>query len=92
MVKIEEEGKTLKYQETMNLEIENIAITNKQVWRSVYDEIHDEYFKAVKLFPAQCSDHCKKRTSKHTKLIESSFKKDGFVTRVVFTSGYDTKK
>ena len=57
VVTIEEEKKTLEYQETMNLDIENIDSTNQQIWRSIYEVIHDDYFKAVKLFPTQFLDH-----------------------------------
>ena len=35
----------------MNLDIENIASTNQQIWRSIYEVIHDDDFKVVKLFP-----------------------------------------
>ena len=44
----------------MNLEIENIASTSQQSWRSVYEVIHDDYYKAVKLFPTQFLNHRKK--------------------------------
>ena len=59
VVTIEEEKKTLGYQETMNLDIENIASTNQQIWRSTYEVIHDDYFKVVKLFPREVLDQCK---------------------------------
>ena len=35
----------------MNLDIENIASTNQQFWRSIYEVIDDSYFGVVKLFP-----------------------------------------
>ena len=60
MVTKEEERNTIKYQETMNLDIENIASKSQQIWRSIYEVIHDDYFKAVKLFPTQFLNHCKK--------------------------------
>ena len=47
VVTIEEEMNTLEYQETMNLDSENIAITSQQIWRSIYEVIHDDSFKAV---------------------------------------------
>ena len=43
--------KNLEYQETLNLEIEKNSSTNQQIWRSIDEVIHDDYFKAVKLFP-----------------------------------------
>ena len=46
VVTIEEDRKTSEYQETMNLDIENIASTNLQIWRSTFEVIHDDYFKA----------------------------------------------
>ena len=66
MVTIEVERNNLKYQETINLDIENIASTSQQIWRSIYEVIHDDYFKAIKLFPTPFLYHCKK-TSKRTK-------------------------
>ena len=50
MVTIKEEKKTLEHQERMNLYIENIASTNQQIWISIYEFIHDHYFKVVILF------------------------------------------
>ena len=44
---IEEERNTSEYQETMNLDIENIANTSQQIWISIYEVIDDLYFKAV---------------------------------------------
>ena len=49
VVTIEEERKTLEYQETVNLDIENITSTSQQIWRSIYEVICDDYFNAVKL-------------------------------------------
>ena len=70
MVTIEEERSTLEYQETMNVYLENISSTSQQIWISIYEVIHDSYFKAVRLLPTKVLDHCKKKrklTSKHTK-------------------------
>ena len=60
VVTIEKQRHTLEYQETINLGIENIAISSQQIWRSIYELIDDSYFKSVKLFPTQFLDHCKK--------------------------------
>ena len=43
----------------MNLDIENIARKRQKKWRSIYEVIHDDDFKAVKLFPTQFLDYCK---------------------------------
>ena len=53
IVTIEDERNNLEYQETMNLNIGNIASTNQQILRSIYEVIHDDYLKAVKFFPTQ---------------------------------------
>ena len=50
----------MEYQETMNLDIENIASTNQNIWRSIYDVIDDSYFKVVKFFLTEFLDQCKK--------------------------------
>ena len=49
----------MEYQETINLEIENIASTNQEIWRSIYEVIHDNCFKAVKLFLSKLVNQCK---------------------------------
>ena len=45
----------------MNSDIENIASTSQKNWRSIYEVIHDDYFKAVKIFPTQFLDECLKK-------------------------------
>ena len=50
----------MEYQETMNLDIEKISNTSQQIWRSIYEMIHDYYFKAVKSFPTEFKNQCKK--------------------------------
>ena len=60
MVTIGEESNNFGYQETINLEIENVASTNQQIWRSIYKVIDYSYFKAVELFPTQFLHHCEK--------------------------------
>ena len=47
VVTIEEEKKTLEYQETMNLDIENIASSSQQIWISIYEVIDDTYLKYI---------------------------------------------
>ena len=44
----------------MNLDIENIASANQQLWISIYEVIDDLCFKVVKLFPTEYLDKCKK--------------------------------
>ena len=48
----------MEYQETMDLDIENISSTSQQIWRSVYEVIYDDYFKALKFFPTECLNQC----------------------------------
>ena len=43
----------------MNLDIEDTASTNQQVWRSIYEVIDDSYFGVVKLFPTTFLNQCK---------------------------------
>ena len=47
----------------MNLDIENIASTNQQFWRSRYEAIDDSYFGVVKLSPKIFLNQCKKNPS-----------------------------
>ena len=76
MVTISEERNTLEYQETINLDIENIASTGQNIWRSIYEVIDDSYFLAVKLFPTQFLDHSEKVNEPQN--IPSEFKTDFF--------------
>ena len=43
----------------MNVDIENIASTNRKFWRSIYEVIDDYYFKVVKLFPTIFLNQCR---------------------------------
>ena len=43
----------------MNLDIDNIASTNQHIWRSIYELIHNSYFKIVNLFPKISLNQCK---------------------------------
>ena len=68
----------MEYQETMNLDIENIAITNQQIWKSIYEVIHDDYFKVVKLFPSEFLNQCKNNPNEPQNIpneVKSSLKK-----------------
>ena len=42
---------TIEEEEKMNLDIENIASTSQQIWRLIYEFIHDDHSKEVKFFP-----------------------------------------
>ena len=52
-------GRTLEYQEKMNVDIENIASIKQPFWRSIYEVIDDSYFEVVKLFPTTFLNQCK---------------------------------
>ena len=43
----------------MNVDIENIASKNQQIWRSIYEVIHYHYFRVVKFFPNKILNQCK---------------------------------
>ena len=51
----------MEYQKTINLYIEKIASSSQKIRRSIYEVIHDDSFKGVKLFPTEFSDQCKKQ-------------------------------
>ena len=44
IISIEEEHKTLEYQETMKLDVENITKSKKTIWRPIYEVIHAPFF------------------------------------------------
>ena len=53
-------NKTLEYQEIFHFDIEEITNIYQQVWILIYEVIHDDYFKVVKLFPREFLDQYKK--------------------------------
>ena len=48
VITIEEEKNTLEYQETMNVDIENVASKIQPFWRSIYEVIDTSYFERKK--------------------------------------------
>ena len=61
----------------MNLDIENIASTDQNIWRSIYEVIHDYYFKAVKFFPTEFLKQFKNNTNEPYNIpneVKASFK------------------
>ena len=57
---MEEEKNTLKYQKTMNVDVENIASKKQLFWRPIYEVIGNSYFEATKLFLTIILDQCRK--------------------------------
>ena len=49
---MEEEQKTLEYQETMKVYVENIA-KNQNNWKPIYEVIHDLFFAVEKFVPPE---------------------------------------
>ena len=56
VVTIEEEMKNLEYQETMNVEIENIASEKQPSWIPIHEVIENSYFAETKCFPTEFLD------------------------------------
>ena len=51
-LKIEEVKKNLEYQEKMNEDIDNIAITKQSFCIPIYEVIENSYFEGTKVFPS----------------------------------------
>ena len=51
VVTTKEENITLEYQETINVDIENIACKKQPFWRPIYEVVDKSYFEETKLFP-----------------------------------------
>ena len=62
-LKIEEETKTLEYQEKMNVDVENISSLKKK-WIPIYEVIDNSYFSASKIFPTEFLDQCRNNPNK----------------------------
>ena len=50
VVTIEEEKKTLEYQETMNVDVENISSKKQMCWGPIYEVIDNSYFQQKNYF------------------------------------------
>ena len=59
VVTIVEDNNTLKYQETINVDVENIASKNLSFWRPIDEVIENSYFEATNLLPAKDLDQCR---------------------------------
>ena len=44
--------------------MKTLPVKNKQIWRSIYEVIHDYYFKVVKLLPSGFLNQCKNNPNK----------------------------
>ena len=75
VVTIKEEKNNLEYQETMNVDIENIANQKQPFWWSIYEVIDDSYFEVTKLFPTEFTNQCRNNPNEPHK-ITSEVKAD----------------
>ena len=57
-VTIKQEKNTLGYQETMSVDIENIASEEQPSWRPIYEDIENSYSEETKLFPTTFLNQC----------------------------------
>ena len=49
----------MKYQETTNVDVGNIASKNQLFWRPIYEVIENSYFEAAKLSQTKKLDQCR---------------------------------
>ena len=84
----------------MKLDIENISSTGQRIWISIYEVIHNDYFKAVKLFPSEFLNQCKNISNEPQNIlneVKADLKKmaleNGLYAQVVMISrrGLDDK-
>ena len=59
VVTMKEEKETVEYQETMNVDIENIASKKQLFWTPIYEVIENSSFEETKLFPTTFLNQCK---------------------------------
>ena len=86
-ISIEEEQNTLEYQETMNVDVENIANNNNEI-RDQYTKLLIIHFCSNKTFPTELLDQCINNPNQPQKLT-SEVKvalKNGYGTRIVCKS------
>ena len=48
---MEEDQKTLEYQETVKLDVKSIAKNKKNIWRPIYKGIDTSFFEEKNIFP-----------------------------------------
>ena len=49
----------MKYQETINVDVQNISSKMNKFWRPIYEVIENSYFEARKIFPTRFLDQCR---------------------------------
>ena len=54
----------MEYQETMNVDIENMASKKQPIWRPVYEVIDYSYFRVTTLFPTTYSNQFRNNSNK----------------------------
>ena len=92
---MKEDNKTLEYQETINVDIENIASKKQPFWRTIYEVIDYSYFEIVKLCPTTFLNQCKNNPNEPQNIpseVKASFQKYPWNKGVICTIGYDPPK
>ena len=59
VVIMKEESNNLGYQETRNVDIENISSKKQPFWRSIYEVIENSYFEETTLFRTNNLNQCR---------------------------------
>ena len=77
VVTIKEEKRDLGYQETMDVDIENIFSKKQPFWISIYEVIDYSFFEETKLFPTKFVNRCRNNPSEPQN-IPSEVKADFF--------------
>ena len=72
----------------MKLNVENIAKNIKKIWRQIYEVIDTSFFAETKHFPLEFQINVKilQQTSVPTIWSQSSFEKNGYGKRFIYTS------
>ena len=58
IILVVEEQKTVGYQETMEVDVDNIS-KKKNIWRPIYEGIDASFLEETDIFPQHCLDLCK---------------------------------
>ena len=91
VVTLKEEKNTLEYQDTMSVDIKNIASKKQPFWWATYEVIENSYIEEIKLFPTIFLNQSKQFPN-DPQHIQNEIKpalKNGYGTGVLFTSDYD---
>ena len=94
IILMEEDQKTLEYQEYMKVDVKNITKNPKNIWEPIYEVIDTSFVEEKNIFLPAFLGLCKKfkSTSVFTIWGQRTLENNGYGTSIICTSSHDTLK